>query len=344
MLLAYSIILLEKENMHNYLFFKNLFFIIFSILILSNCDSSSKSYELKDFSIKDTASIVKFKISDTENNSIVISRVNESKIWMIEGSNYNATKPSVDLLMETFYRIRVKQDVPNSSLKTIFNRLSVKHKKVEIFTNENENPIKTWYIGSPTQDHMGTYMLLQNDKIKSSIPYITYKPGMYGSLDVRFFTDFESWRSSKVFHYQNSNHIKNIRVNFHTNKIESYHIERKDNSVLIYDTYGKLISNYDTIQVRHYLTHFNNINYNKVMNFKQDIIDSIFLLSPHCSFVLNDIYGLNKVVDFWKIRDKNSETGWDKEYGFIRIDKNNELLRAQYFNWEILFKPLSYFK
>ena len=95
--------------------------------------------------------------------------------------------------METFYTIRVKQDVPKSAFNTIINRLSVRHKKVEVFF-ENEKPFKTWFIGSPIQSHLGTYMLLQNGNKKSSKPYITYKPGMYGSLDVRFFTDWEEWR------------------------------------------------------------------------------------------------------------------------------------------------------
>ena len=47
------------------------------------------------------------------------------------------------------------------------------------------------------------------------------------------------------------------------------------------------------------------------------------------------------VIDFWRIKDENTSTGWDVEYGYIRVNDNNELLRAQYFNWEILFKDLS---
>ena len=51
-------------------------------------------------------------------------------------------------------------------------------------------------------------------------------------------------------------------------------------------------------------------------------------------------YHINKR---WKIKDIDSSTGWDAEHGYIRVNKNNELLRAQYFNWEILFKPLSFY-
>ena len=162
-----------------------LFIPILCYFSLVNCSSNYNNNELKDFAIKDTASISKFRISDTEGNTITINRDNKSKIWMIDGTDFNASKPTVDLLMETFYRIRVKQDVANSAFNTVINRLSVRHKKVEIFLNE-DTPYKSWYIGSPTQDHMGTYMLLEIGEDKSSKPYVTYKPGMYGTLEVRF--------------------------------------------------------------------------------------------------------------------------------------------------------------
>ena len=90
-------------------------------------------------------------------------------------------------------------------------------------------------------------------------------------------------------------------------------------------------------------SHFNNISYNKIIFEKQQFLDSVFKNKPHYSFKLTDISSNKINVDFWKIKDENSSTGWDVEYGYIRVNKNNELLRAQYFNWEILFKPLSFY-
>ena len=321
----------------------NLYLISILLLGILSCNHNNKHYELKEFSIKDTASITSFRISNTENSTIKITRKNDKKRWMIEGTSYNASKASVDLLMETFYRIRVKQDVPNSALNTIFNRLSVKYKKVEIFT-DSESPLKTWYIGSPTQDHLGTYMLLQEDDIKSDIPFITYKPGMYGSLDVRFFTGIENWRSTKVFDYNNSNDILHVKVKFKDDPKNSYSIKRENEKVLLKNNNDQLLTDYDTIQVKHYLTHFNNINYNKNMMFKKKIRDSLLSISPDYYFELRDNKEITKIINLWKIKDENSETGWDKEYGVININNSKELLRIQFFNWDILFKPLSYFK
>ena len=318
-------------------------FVVVVIAINLSCELNNGYNEFKDFAVKDTASILKFKISDTENNIVEISRDNTDKKWLITGTTFEASKPSVELLMETFYRIRVKQDVPNSAFNTVINRLSVKYKKVEIF-KDVKKPFKTWYIGSPTQDHLGTYMLLQNGKIKSSVPFITHKPGMYGSLDVRFFTGVENWRSTVIFNYINSKKIHSISVKFKNDSLNNYKIERVKEKVVVYDNAENEVKDFDTIQIKHYLTHFNNINYNKNMFFKAQIRDSILAIVPDYQFELKDYDNKIIKVNLWKVKDNNSDTGWDKEYGIININESNELLRVQYFNWEILFKPLSYFK
>ena len=46
---------------------------------LVNCNNNHNNNDLKDFAIKDTASISKFRISDTEGNTITINRDNKSK-------------------------------------------------------------------------------------------------------------------------------------------------------------------------------------------------------------------------------------------------------------------------
>ena len=135
---------------------------------------------------------------------------------------------------------------------------------MEIFLKE-DTPYKTWYIGSPTQDHMGTYMLLEMGENKSSKPYVTYKPGMYGTLEVRFFTDWKAWRSPRVFDYINPKSIQKIATHFVAEKSQSYTITYKEDSLNFYDSDYKLIEDYNEIQVKHYLSHFNNISYNKII-------------------------------------------------------------------------------
>ena len=197
-----------------------LFIPILCYFSLVNCSNNCNNNELKDFAVKDTASISKFRISDTEGNTITINRNNKSKTWMIDGTDFHANKPSVDLLMETFYRIQIKQPVSKNAEKNVIKRLAVSNKRVDIYDKENKL-IKTWYVGSPTPDHLGTHMLLKQNGIKGSKPYIMFKPGVYGSLDVRFFTDWTQWRSPQIFHYPNSKDILQVKLNYNQLKDEN---------------------------------------------------------------------------------------------------------------------------
>ena len=62
------------------------FILLFLALTLAGCNSSSSDAlsewkEQSDFAIKDTAAIDRFTISDTENNSITISRKEDGKTY-----------------------------------------------------------------------------------------------------------------------------------------------------------------------------------------------------------------------------------------------------------------------
>ncbi len=319
---------------------------ILFIFCLNSCNYSGNhpSVPLDDFAFKDTANIKKVKISDTENNEITISRNRDDKKWRINNSDYLANSFNINLILETFYTARVKRDVEKNGIKETLKRLSVRHKKIEIFTDNLSEPIKTWYIGTSNKDHVGNYMLLQNKKQKSSVPYVVYKPGFNGILDVRFFTNWKDWRSHEVFNYPNSRFISSINTIFNENPLESYSIKNNNKDVDIYNNKNESLDGYNLIQVKHYLTHFHNINYNEIVFKDSSYIDSVFNSIPHIEFKLEDINNKNTHVRLWKIKNELSETGWDKEYAYIKINEEYELLKVQYFSWDILCKPLSYFQ
>ena len=310
--------------------------------LFSSCKSSSSSVDLKDFKIKDTANIYRFTITTNNADSITLSRMNEKKVWMIENPNYKANMSNIQLIMETFYRIQVKQPVSKNAEKNVIKRLAVSNKRVDIYDKGNKL-IKTWYIGSPTPDHLGTYMLLKQNGIKGSKPYIMFKPGVYGSLDVRFFTDWTQWRSPQIFHYPNPNDILQVRLNYNQFQHESFIINRNNNEIGLLDSKSNPINQFDTVQLKHYFTHFNNICYNKIMFVDPSFRDSVFSSEPYIDISLLNRKKETTNVQFWRIKNVESSTNWDKEYGFIRVNGDDELLRAQYFNWDIIFKPLSFF-
>ena len=60
--------------------------------------------------------------------------------------------------------------------------LSVSAKKVEIYTDGDG--VKTWYVGTSTPSHTGTYMLLETTSMgKASEPFIVHMEGIYRLLN-----------------------------------------------------------------------------------------------------------------------------------------------------------------
>ncbi len=178
---------------------------------------------LRDFAIADTTTISKFTVSDTEGNTITITRENEDRIWMVEGSAFKAKPENATLVLDALKRIVIRQDLDAPEIESVLKYMAVRHKKVEFFVNSQEAPVKSWYIGNSTADHQGTYMLLQEGKQKSSIPFIVYKPGMRGSLDARFFTSFADWRFSGIYNY-GVGEIQSISFNNYDEPEESFSI------------------------------------------------------------------------------------------------------------------------
>ena len=314
-------------------------------LFLTCCNSSSSDAlsewkEQSDFAVKDTAAIDRFTISDTENNSITISRKEDGKTWKIEGSDYDAQVGSVNLLLETFYRIRVKRDVPERRVEHVLSSLSARAKKVEIFTKHQSKPEKIWFVGGSTQDREGTFMLLQTNDNLSPVPFVMYKPGIYASMDVRFFTSWVDWRASHVFKYPDIRDISSIQVDFLMDTSNSYKIKRAGSDVSLFNGSNEKIEYFDTIQAKHYFSHYKKIHYNRIILKQQDFLDSVFNSACHYNITLIDKNNKSTFVELWKIK---SNEDWDPEYGYIRVDGKNELLRIQFYSWDILFKPLSYF-
>jgi hypothetical protein len=213
---------------------------------------------------------------------------------------------------------------------------------VEIFRNNESKPFKTWFIGGATMDHEGTFMLLKVGDKKSPVPFVMYKPGIYAAMDVRFFTSWIDWRASYVFQYPDTRDIQFISLEFIQDSINSYKAVRGEgNQVALFDGSNNNIPKFDSSQVKHYFSHYKKIHFNKLVQEPQNYVDSVFSSTPFYKITLKDNEGLFTTVDVWKI--KMPSNIWDPEYGYIRINDENELFRIQYYSWDILFKPLSYF-
>jgi len=148
-----------------------------------------------DFAIEDTASIDKIFISNSAGEKVTL--IKGEKEWLVEGKN-KARPESIDVLMTTFNKIAIKSPVSKAAFPNVVKSLATNAVKVEIYQGD-ESPSKVYYVGEATQDHQGTYMLLETEGEKSTEPFVMHIPGFYGYLTTRFFANPMQWRDAAVF-------------------------------------------------------------------------------------------------------------------------------------------------
>lgn len=310
---------------------------------------------LSNFQIKDTASITKITITEKDIGSTTLNRGDNGNTWYLDDTKNIAQPYNVNLILETAFQVQIKQNVSAELKETAITQLAIRNKKVEYFFNDEKTPRKIWYVGNGTADHTGTFMLLEvrdeetGKMMRSPEPYIMFKPGVQGTLDTRFFTHKESWMYPGVFNY-NIKDIASIEVVNNTIPTDSYNIEIfEDGKVSLQDNQGYKVPVFDTNQVRHYATHYKELFYESFAdNLTRQQQDSVLNVSPNFSFTVTEKNGNTKNVKIWKIKKVSDgigleEMNFDTGRAYASIDGSQDLVKIQFFTWDVLFKPIGYF-
>ncbi|MFW5767664.1 MAG: DUF4340 domain-containing protein, partial [Bacteroidota bacterium] len=167
---------------------------------------------LRDFAVKDTASVDKIFLVDKDNNSILLERQAKDE-WRVN-DKYYAREDFINLLLKTIHRIEISNPVPKEKQEYVLRNLSGNSVKCEIYQDGELS--KTYYVGGVTQDNLGTYMLLEN----SSAAFEVYIPGFNGFLTTRYNTSEDEWRSKRVFSYDLKN-IAQVKIEYPDSPEES---------------------------------------------------------------------------------------------------------------------------
>ena len=201
------------------------------------------------FHIEDTASIDKIIISDKTPNSVTLIR--KSTGWETENGR-PVRRDAIEVLLETIYRMRLKNFVPESARDVVLRRMSSAGKEVKIYSGRKL--LRHFYVGTETMDEMGTYMMLKEGKN----PYAIFIPGFNGFLSTRFFANEALWLKKTIWGYDNLEISKVSYTNFDDPE-NSFTLEIKDGFQL-YTSAGQTIPA-DTIKSAIYLAGFRNVEY-----------------------------------------------------------------------------------
>lgn len=299
-----------------------------------------------DFAIKDTTSITKIFIADAQGVSVTLSKSKDN--WLVN-DKYIARPDNIRLLMKTFSRIDVRYPVPKAAFNNVVRDLATKATKVEIYQGDDK-PSKVYYVGRATNDNQGTYMLLEEGGVKSTVPFIMYIPGNYGYLTSRFFAEPQQWRDAVVFKYK-PEAIKSIEVNYFETPEQSFAINNKDGQFLLSDIGSDKPHKVNPEKLKDYVSRYESIYYEMVdIESPQSKIDSIIASPPYISIEVKDmIGGSNKIVIYHMPnfrQTENNQTGEifeydvDRMYGYLN---NDVFTYIQFATFDKITFPKDYF-
>jgi hypothetical protein len=222
--------------------------------------------------------------------------------------------------------------------------LATRNTKVEVYSGKKL--LKTIYVGGPTQDQMGTFMMLEG----SSAPFVIHIPGFVGYLSSRFFIEEINWRSTEIFRY-NFRDIKSITIQDEEMPEASFKLEKSGNNdfSLTSPSGIPLAGTLDTVGIKFYISQFEKVSFEFFADsLPQNTKDSLLSARPYRILTLEDNSGGSRKIVAWKRpgRGKTDDEGnlleWDDERLWALLDDRSWVV-IQFYVFNTLFARYSNF-
>ncbi|MEE1142355.1 MAG: DUF4340 domain-containing protein [Bacteroidales bacterium] len=346
---------MKRKTKNRIILFSTLLLIVVVVVVLLLRDNSTIE---QNYHIEDTSSITKVFIDDKDGNHLELIKETDS-IW--KANNSPANMKVVDMLLSTLKDMRIREPIAQAARNNIVKQLAASGKTVKIYQDaysinlgfiklfKKEKLTKTIYVGSETQDNMGTYMMLKGEES----PCIIYIPRLKGYLSSRFSALEDFWKSHAVFKY-NKGEIASLKVEIPNQMNESFSLTKKgegfDFTLL---ESGQKLQAFDTLKVKALLSSCFELNYESVAkNISKLEQDTIFGKAPAFVVTIKDSKGKeNTLKTYSKLHDPTSIGENDDD--FYRIfdvnrcyalhSENKDTLIMQFFTLDNLLKPASYY-
>ena len=244
--------------------------IIAGILIGNNRYLSSLRSDAFDYTVYDTASITKLFFADKSGRQVVLERDGDG--WTVN-KEYVANQTLVNEMLYTINHIRIK---PVSIRKTenIVKHMATTNTKVEVYQmvprinlfNKikmlyHEKRTKVFYVGSVTQDNIGTYVLKEGgDKV-----FVAYLPALNGSISSRFSANPIDWRDHHIFTERMDN-IKSIKLEINRDPDNSFIISENGRYQFAMSHLDGTSIEFDTLRVLNLMTAFKDVRFEAFLN------------------------------------------------------------------------------
>jgi hypothetical protein len=194
-------------------------------------------------------------------------------------------------------------------------------------------------------------MALEDDEDFSD-PYITHIPGFNGYLTTRYIVLDYKWRTSAIFKSAFSE-INSVKVEYFQKPEDSFEIIRNENGTIVIKSmkFNAPVVNFDSIAVKEYLVNYSNIHFEAFEKMKAETHDSILASPKFFSISLTTNTGKTTTVVAYAIKAKpgavdlkDNPIDYDPDRMYAKINEEQDLALIQYFTFDKLLKPLSWFE
>jgi hypothetical protein len=278
--------------------------------------TSSLDSEETAFSLKDTATITKFRLVEMVNEkqkSQITLEKNAAGKWRVN-NEFNALEPQVSLFFKTISQLKVREVLTDKGNETADAILKGYRVRVEFF---NEKGImKAYDLGQEGKDHIGSLMRMAD----AEHSYIVEVPGFQGYLNGRFPLLLQAWEENLLFEWD-YNKIQSVEAKFQDKNKASFVLKKTENNA--FSLNGKMA---DSTKINRYLHQYKGKIYaetfaNADFPGKKGELDK---QTPDVTFKILYKDGSQKsLVLFLRPGNNNSYFGW--------IEGENELLTVQHF-------------
>ncbi len=333
--------------------------ILIAVILLMSRRTGTLNARVAEFAVNDTASITKIFFADKQNNTVKLERIGGGT-WKLN-ENYTANTDAVNVMLKTLMSIDVKAPVAKAARNNIIRLMAAKSVKVEVYQRvfrinlsdrirlfPHEKKTKTYYVGDATQDNMGTYMLMEG----TDEPCIVSIPGFRGFVATRYSAKLLDWRDHSIFNSKLPD-IKQVSVSYTDSPQLSFSIANHENKAFTLTSLqlGKPVTDYDTLKVIEYLGLFRKLNFESFLyDLEKKKYDSITALPPTFVITVETKLGNKQTLKAWRRKAAAGETDlegnpteWDRDRMFARIEGTNELVTIQFFVFDEVLKPITWF-
>jgi hypothetical protein len=339
----------------------SIFIVLMVITLVLWLTQSTNTFRrsMSDFKLNDSANVTRIFMTDKNNNSVTLTRVETGK-WMVD-DKFPAQNQNIDLLLKTMVGLEVQQPVAKAAHDNIVKDLAVNAVKVEIYQLvyridlfgtfrwfPHEKLTKVYYVGGATQSNQGCFMLMQG----SSEPFIVYLPGFRGFVSPRYSPIGKYWRNYNIFR-KNIPEIASVRVEIPATPDYSYEVKNTgDNKFsLISLKDNQEILDYDTLKVLNFLSGFRNLNYEALLNDMDKVRkDSILRSQPFIIITLTDTAGVSTTIRTFHKKGPDGQTDpqgiplpYDLDRLYASVNDGKDFTLIQYFTFDKVLRPKPFF-